>query len=234
MKKSISIALLLLFVVSNAVISGDRFRKSVPPGKDKPYFKEVEKLKAKKNSIFNLNLDIQLGMDFSKATVETNQTGDTSTAAQMNDLQNTKSKAGPSIGAILSLDFLGFGFTTGIHYSGKGIKTEGGYNQNLNYLNIPLLIYFNFDFPKVIIDGNVGPYFGLLMSQDENSLYKVKNFDLGITGNLQGAYLVQKHIGILLGVKFEYGGLNNLVQNTNINSIRTQTYFVYTGVKFVL
>jgi hypothetical protein len=228
MRKSLSIALLLLFVISGSVISGDRF-------KDKPYFKEVEKLKAKKSGIFNLNFDIQLGMDFSKATVDVNQNGDTSTTAQKTDLQNTKTKAGPSIGAILSIDFLGFGFTTGLHYTGKGIKTESGaYNQNLNYLNIPLLVYFNFDFGKVLIDGNVGPYFGLLVSQDDNSLMKVKNFDLGITGDLQGAYLIQKHIGILLGVKYEYGGLNNLVQNLNINSVRTSSFFVYTGVKFVI
>jgi hypothetical protein len=86
----------------------------------------------------------------------------------------------------------------------------------------------------LIIDGNVGPYFGLLVSQEENSLIKVKNFDLGLTGNLQGAYLIQKHVGILLGLKYEYGGLNNLVQNQSINSIKTNTFFVYTGVKLFI
>lgn len=228
MKKGISIALMLLFVISGSVLAGDKF-------KDKPYFKEVEKLKAKKNAIFNLNFDIQLGADFSKASVDVNENGDTSNTAQKNALQTTKTKVGPSIGAILSIDFLGFGFTTGLHYTGKGIKTESGqFDQNLNYLNIPLLLYFDFDLGKVLIDGNLGPYFGLLVSQEENSMIKVKNFDLGLTGNLQGAYLVQKHIGVLLGLKYEYGGLNNLVQNPSINSIKTNTFFVYTGVKFVL
>jgi hypothetical protein len=228
MRKGISIALLLLFVVSGSVLAGDKY-------KDKPYFKEVLKLKAKKNAIFNLNFDIQLGADFSKASVDVNENGDTSNTAQKNALQTTKTKVGPSIGAILSIDFLGFGFTTGLHYTGKGIKTESGqFDQNLNYLNIPLLLYFDIDLGKVLIDGNVGPYFGLLVSQEENSLIKVKNFDLGLTGNLQGAYLIQKHVGILLGLKYEYGGLNNLVQNQSINSIKTNTFFVYTGVKLFI
>jgi hypothetical protein len=62
----------------------------------------------------------------------------------------------------------------------------------------------------------------------------VKNFDLGLTGNIQGAYMFQKHLGALLGVKYEYGGLNNLGNNEAIKSIKTSTFFIYSGIKFLL
>ena len=92
----------------------------------------------------------------------------------------------------------------------------------------------------MIIDGNVGPYFGLLLSQDEitsnptSNPYLLKNFDLGLTGNLQGTYMFAKHLGVLLGGRFEYGGLNNLISNELISSVSTQTFFIYTGMRFVL
>jgi hypothetical protein len=73
-----------------------------------------------------------------------------------------------------------------------------------------------------------------LLSQDDSPIYKVKNFDFGLTGNLQGAYMFQKLLGVLLGFKYEYGGLNNLGNNDAINSIRTSTFFIYSGIKFVL
>lgn len=243
MRKFIPFILLLVFVCSEYSFAGDQFGERLrltdrSTSKIKPYFKEVEKMRAKKNKIFNLDLDIHVGADFSKATVDVNETTDTSFNTQAAALQNTKTKVGPSVGAILSVDFLGIGFTTGATYSSKGIKTD--YNgtatsQNLNYFNIPLLFDFSIDLGKVLIDGNVGPYFGLLISQGEDNIVsKVKNFDLGLTGSLEGTYLFQKYLGVLLGVKYEYGGLNNLGQNFKINSIRTNTFYVFSGVKFVI
>ncbi|RPI16635.1 MAG: hypothetical protein EHM58_11430 [Ignavibacteriae bacterium] len=232
MRKLIPFVLLLLFVGSEYSFAGDKFGERLRLNDKsktsiKPYFKEVEKMQRRKNAIFNLNLDIQVGADFSKADIDVNNDS-------LNSLETTQTKVGPTVGAILSIDFLGFGFTTGAQYSQKGIETNLTEKQNLNYINIPLLFDFNFDFGKVLIDGNLGPYFGLLISQDENTFYKVKNFDLGLTGSLQGAYLIQKYLGILLGVKYEYGGLNNLAQNININKIRTNTFYVYSGVKFFI
>ena len=213
----------LLTSVQTNLIAGDRY-------KDKPYFKDIEKLKLyKKSGIFNLNVDIQLGATIANTSFEFNQP-DTST----NKLTSTQSKVGPAAGVILSVDFLGFGFTTGLLYASKGFKQQDNTNFNLNYFNIPLLFYFDFQISKVIIDGNLGPYFGILMSTDNSPIYKIKNFDLGVTGNVQGAYMLNKYIGPLLGVKFEYGGLNNLVSTDQIKSVRTSTFFIYTGVKFVL
>jgi|GEM_PF-1329959 len=202
-------------------------------GMNKPYIKEIEKMKAKKNGIFNLNLDIQTGITISNTKFDLNVV-DSSTA----NLNNNGSKVGPSIGAILSVDFLGFGFTTGVQYSGKGFKSVDGNQTNLGFLNIPLLFNFGFTFTKLIIDGNIGPYFGVLTNNSNDnsaaSTYKIKSFDFGITGNIEGAYMINKYLAPLLGLKYEYGGVNNLGNNEKINKTTTQTYFIYTGIKFIL
>lgn len=196
----------------------------------KPFSKDAEKLLKKRNAIFNLDVDIQLGLGIANTNFDLNKT-DSATQT----LNSTSTKVGPSIGAIVSLDFLGFGFTSGFQYSNKGFETSTGDKSNLNYFNIPLLFYFDFNVgEKIRIDGNLGPYFGLLLSQDNNPLYKVKNFDFGLTGNLQGAYMFNRYIGVLLGAKYEYGGLNNLGNNENVKKITSSTINIYSGIKFEL
>lgn len=218
-----SASILLFSFQTNNTSAGERFR-------DKPFFKEVEA--SRKKGLFNLNLDIQLGLGISNTSFDLNKYD--STTAYVND---PRTKLGPNIGAILSVDFYGYGFTSGLQYSSKGFETTTNKTTTLNYFNIPLLFYLDFRIDNVIIDGNVGPYFGLLLSQSDDSSFvpfKIKNFDLGLTGNIQGAYMFQKHLGALLGVKYEYGGLNNLGNNEAIKSIKTSTFFIYSGVKFLL
>ena len=188
----------------------------------------------KKGGLFSLDLAIKVGVGISKTKFDLNSTSDTLQA-----LNVTNTVPGPSIGADLTFTFLGFGFTTGMMYSKKGFQTTGGNNYNFHYFVIPLLFYFNYDFGKVVIDGNFGPYFGLLLSntdftQNNVALYKMKNFDLGLTANIQGAYMFTKILGVLLGYKFEYGGLNNLASNEIINKMTTQTHFIFTGLKVAL
>ena len=196
----------------------------------KPHFKEAERLLAKRNALFSLDLDIQTGLGIANTNFDLNN-ADTSTG----DLSNTSTKIGPSIGATLSVNFFGYGFTTGMQYSNKGFETSAGDKTSLNYFNIPLLFYFDFSVgQKIRVDGNFGPYFGLLLSQDDNPLYSVKNFDLGLTGNLQLAYMFNKYLGVLLGGKYEYGGLNNLGNNEKIKKITTSTINIYTGLKIEL
>lgn len=200
----------------------------------KPFYKGETQIK--KGGIFNLSLDLQLGMTISNTKFNFNANDTSSASAKVS---GSSSKVGPSIGAFVSINLLGFGFSSGLVYSSKGFQTTSGENFNYHYINIPLLFYFNFDFGKVIIDGNVGPYFGLLLNQDDitsnpSNPYLLKNFDLGLTGNLQGTYMFAKHLGALLGGRFEYGGLNNLVSNQLISRVSTQTFFIYTGMRFVL
>ena len=220
-KRSV-VAFALLVFMAAGTFSGDKHS-------EKPYFKEAEKLLAKRNALFSLDVDVQLGIGIANTNFEFNKPDTTG------QLTTTSSKVGPSFGANVSLNFLGFGFTTGLQYANKGFETSTGTKTNLNYFNIPLLMYFDFNIgQKVRVDGNIGPYFGLLLSQDENPLYKVKNFDLGLTGNLQFAYMFNKYMGVLLGGNYEYGGLNNLGSNENIRKITTSTIKIYTGMKFEL
>ncbi len=219
----------VLAVVMLCFISAGSFAGDKNDFKNKMVFKEAEKLLAKRNALFSLDADIKLGVGIANTSFELNKPDTTG------QLTTTTSKVGPSIGATLSLNFFGFGFTTGFAYGSKGFESSNGNKTNLNYFNIPLLLYFDFNVgPKVRVEGNLGPYFGLLMSQDETTLYKAKNFDFGLTGELQFAYMFNKYMGALLGGSYEYGGLNNLSNNELVKKMTTSTITIYTGLKFEL
>jgi hypothetical protein len=227
---------LTLFVVS--VFAFQTFGcGSVYAGEDpseKPFIKEIDKIHLlKKGGLFGLDLSIKLGFTSSKTNFDVNPND---TSAAVKELNSTSSIPGPSIGADITISFLGIGITTGMVYSKKGFQTTDGTNYNFHYFIIPLLFNLNFDIGQVAIEGSFGPYFGLLLSNDEftqNNLpvYNMNNFDLGLTANIQGTYMFTKVLGILLGYKYEYGGLNNLASNESINKMTTQTHFFFTGLK---
>lgn len=226
-RKTFLLALLLCF--ATGLSYADDPYKRVNSDKINPVKTEAEKLMKKRNALFSLDADIKLGVGISNTNFELNKPDSTG------QLTTTSSKVGPSIGAVLSLNFFGFGFTTGFMYGNKGFESGTGNKTNLNYFNIPLLLYFDFNVgQKVRVEGNLGPYFGLLMSQDENTLYKAKNFDFGLTGELQFAYMFNKYMGVLLGGNYEYGGLNNLSNNELVKKMTTSTINIYTGLKFEL
>jgi len=227
-KISLFALILFCFTASSTSFAGDPYKR-VNSKDSKPHFKEAEKLLAKRNKLFSLDADIKLGVGIANTNFELNKPDSTG------QLTTTQSKVGPSIGATLSLNFFGFGFTTGFAYGSKGFESGTGQKTNLNYFNIPLLLYFDFNVgQKVRVEGNLGPYFGLLMSQDANTLYKAKNFDFGLTGELQFAYMFNKYMGVLLGGNYEYGGLNNLSNNELVKKMTTSTISIYTGLKFEL
>jgi len=226
-RNSFLVLILFCFAVTSSY-AGDPYNR-VNSKDSKPHFKEAEKLLAKRNKLFSLDADIKLGVGIAGTSFELNQPDSTG------QLNSTTSKVGPSIGATLSLNFFGFGFTTGFAYGNKGFENQSGEKTNLNYFNIPLLLYFDFNVgQRVRVEGNLGPYFGLLMSQDANTLYKAKNFDLGLTAQLQFAYMFNKYMGVLLGGMYEYGGLNNLSNNELVKRMTTSTINIYTGLKFEL
>jgi len=229
-KSIIALFVMGLFTITSK--AGDwegRVSLKSPDNKIEKRLGDTGKLMKKKNALFNLDVDIQLGLDMASTNIDV-QKVDTNTAK----LQTTETRLGPTIGAILNVDFLGFGFTTGIQYTSKGYETVGNVATNYNYLNIPLLFYIGFESGKIRIDVNAGPYFGLLISQDETTVLAVKNFDLGLTGSLSGAYMFNKYMGVLLGCKYEYGGLNNLASNEYIYKVTSSTLFFYSGIKFEL
>lgn len=222
------LALLLICFAAGSSFAGDPYKR-VNSSKINTVKTEAEKLVKKRNALFSLDADLKLGVGISNTDFELNKPDSTG------QLTSTTSKVGPSAGATLSLNFFGFGFTTGFMYGNKGFESNNGNKTNLNYFNIPLLLYFDFNVgQKVRVEGNLGPYFGLLMSQDENTLYKAKNFDFGLTGELQFAYMFNKYMGVLLGGNYEYGGLNNLSNNELVKKMTTSTINIYTGLKFEL
>lgn len=157
MKKSIymtgfaAVLFLLQCIIPNQLFAGGDLN-------EKPFIKEADKIHLlKKGGLFGLDLSVKLGLGISKTTFDLNRV-DSSTQ----NLNTTNTIPGPSIGADITLTVLGYGITTGMVYSKKGFQTTGGTNYNFHYFIIPLLFYFNFDVGKVVIDGNFGPYFGLL------------------------------------------------------------------------
>ncbi len=194
---------------------------------------QQEKYESKKrglgSSFFGLTIDLILGVGFSNTTFDLSR--DTA------GLNNTSPKTGPMVGANVNFNLLGFSISTGFNYSSKGFTT-GNTEHNANYINIPLMFAFNFDISKVEVDIAAGPYVGILLSNDTSQLYTMKNIDLGIVGTLQGTYFFNRFLGALLGVKYEHGGLNNLLEsngtNNYVSAIKTRNWFIYSGIKFVL
>ncbi len=183
------------------------------------------------SSFFGLNLDVIFGVGISNTQFDVN--GDTT------GLSNANSKTGPMIGVNVNFNLLGLALGTGFNYSSKGFSTGGSGQGNANYINIPLMFAFNFDVgKKVQIDLAAGPYVGILLSQEKNQYYQLSNIDLGIVATVQGNYFFNRFMGVLLGVKYEHGGLNNLIEqgstSSYVSSVKARNWFIYSGIKFVL
>jgi hypothetical protein len=199
------------------------------------YNKEIEGYSEPKNkkglgsTFFGLNVDVIFGVGFAKT--EFDVTKDTA------GLSNANSKAGPMVGVNINFNLMGLALGTGFNYSSKGFSS-GSDSYSANYFNIPLMFAFNFNISKVEIDLAAGPYVGILLSQDKNQFYAMKNIDIGIAGSVQGSYFFNRFVGALVGVKYERGGLNGLLESNGMNNyvsgIKTQNWFVYSGIKFVL
>jgi hypothetical protein len=182
------------------------------------------------SSFFGLNLEIIFGAGISNT--EFDIAGDTT------GLSNAESKTGPVLGVNIGFNLMGLALATGFNYSSKGFQSGSSTPYSANYLNIPLLFAFNFNISKVEIGLAGGPYIGILLSQDKSEYYALKNIDLGITGTVQGTYFFNRFMGALLGVKYEHGGLNGLLEENGmsgyVSSVKTRNWFIFSGIKFVL
>ena len=196
------------------------YKEAMDPGENK---------KGLGSSFFGLNLDVIFGIGFANADLELNR--DTS------GLSNPNTKTGPMLGVNVNFNLMGFSLATGFNYSSKGFSTNTN-SYSANYFNIPLMFVFDFNISKVEINLAAGPYVGILLSQEKTENYALKNIDLGITGSIQGNYFFNRFLGAVIGVKYERGGLNNLLESTGVNnnvtSVKTQNWFIYSGIKFVL
>ena len=193
--------------------------------------KQQSKQRGLGSSLFGLTLDIIFGVGISNTQFDVN--GDTT------GLSNTNSKTGPMIGVNVNFNLLGIALGTGFNYSSKGFSTGGSGQESANYINIPLMFAFNFDVgKKVQVDLAAGPYVGILLSQEKNQYYQLNNIDLGIAATVQGNYFFNRFLGALLGVKYEHGGLNDMIEkssaNSYVSSVKARNWFIYSGIKFIL
>jgi len=184
--------------------------------------------------------------------------GGTSTSAsvtQQNGLgtYNTGSKLGFNAGAIMFIRlFDQVQFSTGLDFTGKNFEVTPPSNVNnptgssvrvdsttqkvtSNFMNIPI----NFNFGGYITDDlgitfNGGPYLGILLNATENAGLGYKNFDLGLNGTLTFNYRVAPLTSVILGAKFEYGGLNNLGSTPYVDKVSTSTVGFFSGVRFAI
>ncbi|MBS1492330.1 MAG: outer membrane beta-barrel protein [Bacteroidetes bacterium] len=217
---------------------------------DKDYKLAYKDFQEKSGKILDFYVDFKLGGTSTSANV-----------TQANGLgsYNTGSKVGFNIGALIYTRlFDSFQFSTGLDFAGKNFEVTPPSNVNTvtpgasdaltgdsistatqkvanNYLNIPL----NFNFGGMITDKvgltfNGGPYLGILLSTDDKSGMGYKNFDLGLVGSLTANYKIAPLTSVLLGAKFEYGGLNNLGNTPRVDRVSTSSLGFFTGIRLAI
>ncbi len=242
------ITLLILTVFTNVSFSGDgdkiklndrldyttSFSKSKFE-KDYEIEKQYHALQTGKNLV-DFYIDLQLGYGSTNATVNARNGSD----------YTTNSNGGFNIGGLFYLNIAdAWSFSSGLDFFNKSFEVEtpdtttgftGTVQEVSNqYLNIPL--YFNVGgmiSDKVGITFMGGPYLGLLLSTDAEQSLGYKNFDLGLAGTLTGNYVIAPLVSVILGTKFQYGGLNNLGSTENVESIHTTNYTIFSGIRFGL
>lgn len=197
--------------------------------------KQYHALQTGKNLV-DFYIDLQLGYGSTSANVNSRSGSD----------YNTNSKGGFNLGGLIYINIAeAWSFSSGLDFFNKSFEVEttdtttgftGTVQEVSNqYLNIPL--YFNVGgmiSDKVGITFMGGPYLGLLLSTDAEQSLGYKNFDLGLAGTLTGNYVIAPLVSVILGTKFQYGGLNNLGSTENVESIHTTNYTVFTGIRFGL
>ena len=216
---------------SSYTISTDKFNKD--------YKSALKEHQIRTGKLIGFYIDFQLGFGGTSANID--HTPDA------NGTFETGSKVGFTMGALVYINILeGVNFATGLTYVGKNfevtppidsVSSLAGLDTTVsdisnNYLNIPLYINVGGMITEDVgITFNGGPYLGILMSTDDKAGLGYKNFDFGLAGTLTGNYMLNPFVSILLGTRFEYGGLNNLGSTRFVDKITTTNYTVFTGIR---
>ena len=197
-----------------------------------------KELNIKMGKPIDIYFDFQLGFGSTNAAIDN---------AKSTGSYETSSKGGFVTAGFISLSLFDvISFTSGLQFNGKSfsfsapvtdtaaIKAFGKGSQDYSntYMNIPL----NINVGGMITDkfGLTfwgGPYIGIKLNSSDNSGFGYKNFDLGLNGTLTGNYLVAYPLNIILGVNFQFGGLNNLGNTSLVSNITTRNFSVFTGAR---
>ncbi|MEO8666098.1 MAG: hypothetical protein ABI462_11445 [Ignavibacteria bacterium] len=242
MKKVLCLMLLslsMMFLQSSESSAGSKFDPKLKFKSDKNFSNEIKQRdydKAMKwhkkiaGSVIGASIDFQAGYGSTSANGEP--------ASGSSDLKTT-SKSGLTAGAMLNVNLLSFGFSTGLDFTKKnfgitlpsitGVDSTVA-NLSNNYINIPINLNFGgmvSDKVGVYLSG--GPYLGFLLNA-ENAISGFKDFDFGLNGVLTGKYYLNPFVAIILGTKAQYGGLNNLISSSSVQKLHTFNLGGFTGV----
>jgi hypothetical protein len=255
MKKVFILLILFVFALSFQIAKadGDPSKPIINPDSKSKICSKVDfdYKKAKKEfefrsgkKLFDFYVDFQLGVGGTSANVTSaNNVGD----------YKTSSKLGYKTGAVFFISLFDMvSFSSGLSFNGKSfeitnpnilpsvivdtnkIKPNSTMYITANYLDIPLNIHLGGMVSETVgIDFNGGPYLGIRMSVPDNvsNGSGFKNFDLGLNGTLTGSYVFAYPFSAILGVDFQYGGLNNLGSTSTVDRISTLNYSFFTGLR---
>ena len=184
-------------------------------------------------SAFGLSIDFQLGYNSTSANAD---------ATSSDQSVSTTSKGGFSFGALLNINILGLGLSTGLDFTKKNFgigipyydstTTVDSVTKDLSnsYMNIPVNInYGGMVSDDIGLSFSGGPYFGILLNP-ENAVSGFKDFDFGINGILTGRYYLNPFMAIILGSQAQLGGLNNLLSSGSVENLSTFNWGLFTGL----
>ena len=253
MKKVVTQFLIIAFIFSLQIVKADGDPSKPLLKKDSKINllskKDLDYKKAKKefdfvsgNKAVDFYVDFQLGVGGTSTSV--------TSASGVGDY-TAKSKLGYKTGALFYVSLFDmFSFSSGLSFNGKSFEltnpnvkpltTDSSFKPGsslyvvANYLDIPLNIHFGgMVAEKIGLDFNGGPYLGIRMSVPDNvsNGSGFKNFDLGLNGTLTGSYVFAYPLSAILGVDFQYGGLNNLGKTATVDRISMFNYTMFTGLR---
>ncbi|HMS66068.1 MAG TPA: outer membrane beta-barrel protein [Ignavibacteria bacterium] len=215
-----------------------RFSNNTNHSKDKfeRDYKRAMKDHNATQSILGASVDFQIGYGATNPNIN-EQSGAENVS--------TQSKGGFTFGALLNLSlFDAFKITTGLDFTKKNFEVGLPYDVpssgtgdsvikslNNSYINIPLNLNVGGMISESVgLSFSGGPYFGFLLN-DNPDISGYKSFDLGLNGILTANYLLNSFTSIILGTDVQYGGLNNLLSNSNIESAHTLNWTAFTGLR---
>lgn len=240
---SVFVVLVIMLTQVNFVKADGKFDPKLKLGSKKDFSLELKKRDYEKamkwhkkktaNALFGISLDLTAGYNSTNPNVEQR----VSTASI-----GTSSKGGINFGALFNITVLGINLTTGLDFLNKKYEIENPIDSigsvidsvKKTYANQYLDIPINMTFSTMISENvgvsfSGGPYFGILLNPS-NAANGFKDFDLGLNGILTGKYYLNPFVSILLGGKYQYGGLNNLLSNQVVEKVNTNTWGVFTGL----
>lgn len=197
--------------------------------------KRISKKKA--GSLLGASIDFQLGYNSTNANIE---------ATQGKSDYPTESKAGFTVGALVNFSLFGSAnLTTGIDFIKKNFEVDKTNPSDTlgnpvseieefasSYFNIPI----NFNIGSMITENigvnlSFGPYLAFRMNDQSIDGFGYKNFDLGLNGILTFNYMLNPFMGVILGGKYQRGGLNNLASTEYVEKTNTNMWGVFTGFR---